>query len=45
MDSNSSIIKERTPYGTLYQNEPGGWFYVNFQTFLHSKHGGCHSSP
>ena len=31
MDSNSSIIKERTPYGTLYQNELGGWFYFRYQ--------------
>ena len=24
-------ISERTPYGTLYQNEPGGWFYFRYQ--------------
>ena len=24
-------IKERTPYGTLYQNEPGSWFYFRYQ--------------
>ena len=24
-------INERTPYGTLYQNEVGGWFYFRYQ--------------
>ncbi|MBQ4480501.1 MAG: tyrosine-type recombinase/integrase [Victivallales bacterium] len=31
MKKKNEKINERTPYGTLYQNEPSGWFYFRYQ--------------
>lgn len=31
MGKKNERVNERTPYGTLYQNEAGGWFYFRYQ--------------